>query len=81
MGWFRLRASARDQNPTGMNVWPIQLPEVPINPAAEAFDGGPDYPGLRSIFGGVDGVAIPTQSEVAERWLANASRWWSAGTG
>ena len=37
-----------------------------VNPNASTFEGGPCYPDLRSIPGGVDGVVIVSRPEVTE---------------
>jgi predicted CoA-binding protein len=39
----------------------------PVNPHMQTFDGGPCYPDLQSIPGGVDGVVIATRPEVTKQ--------------
>ena len=38
-----------------------------VNPNMQSFEGGPCYPDVKSIPGGVDGVVIITRPEVTER--------------
>src|SRR5688572_24012876 len=38
-----------------------------VNPQMRTFEGGPCYPDLRSIPGGVDGVVIVTRPDTTER--------------
>lgn len=39
----------------------------PVNPNMQTFEGGPCYPDVKSIPGGVDGVMIVTRPEITER--------------
>ena len=45
----------------------------PVNPQMQTFEGGPCYPDLRSIPGGVDGVVIITRPETTEQIVRDCS--------
>ena len=45
----------------------------PVNPHMQTFEGDRCYPDVRSIPGGVDGVAIITRPEVTERIVHDCS--------
>lgn len=57
-----------------------------VNPNMLTFEGGPCYPDLQSIPGGVDGVVIVTRPEVTEQIVrqcgeAGVRRVWMHGSG
>jgi predicted CoA-binding protein len=46
---------------------------VPINPNAQALEGGPCYPDLASVPGTLDGVVVVTHPDAAERVVRDAA--------